>query len=112
MWFYTCLMCREGPHLRNSFICSPLVGSIAPPHFVQKKSVFVGHLSIDINKHQTQREWKEALSTSHYSQPNNIEYEMAMEWCLLQSKSKLWWNKFYMQQGEELRKLKPNLKLK
>lgn len=38
---------------------------------------------------------KEALSTSHYSQPNTIEYEMAMEWCWLQSISKLWWKKFY-----------------
>ncbi|KAI8568804.1 hypothetical protein RHMOL_Rhmol02G0228900 [Rhododendron molle] len=94
------------------FIPSPLVGSVPPPRSVQKKSAFVGHLSIDIIKHQMQREWKEALSTSHYSQPNNMEYEMAMEWCLLQSRSKLWWNKFYKIQGEELRKLKANLKLK
>ncbi|XP_058203995.1 protein ANTI-SILENCING 1 isoform X4 [Rhododendron vialii] len=91
---------------------SPLVGSVPPPRSVQKKSAFVGHLSIDIIKHQMQREWKEALSTSHYSQPNNMEYEMAMEWCLLQSRSKLWWNKFYKIQGEELRKLKANLKMK
>jgi len=91
---------------------SPLVGSIPPPRSVQKKFAFVGHLSIDINKHQMQKEWKEALSTSHYSQPNTIEYEMAMEWCWLQSISKFWWKKFYKEQGEELKKLKANLKLK
>ncbi|XP_057504315.1 protein ANTI-SILENCING 1-like isoform X2 [Actinidia eriantha] len=91
---------------------SPIVGSSAPPPFQEKKSTFVGHLCIDKIKQQTQREMREAVSTSHCSQPNTIEYEMAMEWCVLQSRSERWWKQIYMQQGVELRKLKANLKLK
>ncbi|XP_057504082.1 protein ANTI-SILENCING 1-like isoform X2 [Actinidia eriantha] len=97
-----CLMLPNG---------SPIVGSSAPPPFQEKKSTFVGHLCIDKIKQQTQREMREAVSTSHCSQPNTIEYEMAMEWCVLQSRSERWWKQIYMQQGVELRKLKANLKL-
>jgi hypothetical protein len=32
---------------------------------------------------------KEAVSTSHCSQPNTLEYDLAMEWCLLQDRSDL-----------------------
>ncbi|THF95070.1 hypothetical protein TEA_028957 [Camellia sinensis var. sinensis] len=91
----------------------PLVGSMAPPpSFLGKQSTFTGHLFVDKSKHQMQREMKEAVSTSHCSQPNTIEYEMAMEWRLLQSRSDRWWKLLYKRQGEELRKLKSNLKLK
>jgi hypothetical protein len=38
---------------------------------------------------------REAVSTSHCSQPNTIEYEMAMEWCLLQERSEFSWKKLY-----------------
>ncbi|XP_057478472.1 protein ANTI-SILENCING 1-like isoform X2 [Actinidia eriantha] len=98
-----CLMLPNG---------SPIVGSSASPLFQEKKSTFVGHLCIDKIKQQTQREMREAVSTSHCSQPNTIEYEMAMEWCLLQSRSERWWKQIYKQHGVELRKLKANLKLK
>lgn len=30
---------------------------------------------------------KDAVSTSHCSQPNTVEYDMAMDWVLLQEKS-------------------------
>lgn len=30
---------------------------------------------------------RDAVATSHCSQPNNVEYEMAMEWCLHQARS-------------------------
>ncbi|CAL5431598.1 unnamed protein product [Camellia sinensis] len=99
-----CLMLSNG---------RPLVGSMAPPpSFLGKQSTFTGHLFVDKSKHQMQREMKEAVSTSHCSQPNTIEYEMAMEWRLLQSRSDRWWKLLYKRQGEELRKLKSNLKLK
>ncbi|GFP80265.1 hypothetical protein PHJA_000169900 [Phtheirospermum japonicum] len=62
------------------------------PKFLEKQT-FVGHLAID--KARRQRDMKEAVSTSHYSQNNTIEYEMAMAWCLLQSKSDSWWEKLY-----------------
>uniref|UniRef100_A0A5B7B2F1 BAH domain-containing protein n=1 Tax=Davidia involucrata TaxID=16924 RepID=A0A5B7B2F1_DAVIN len=99
-----CLMLSNG---------RPLVGGIAPPPCLPgKQSTFFGHLFIDKIKMQMQREMKQAVSTSHCSQPNTIEYEMAMEWCLLQSRSESWWKRLYKQQGEELRKLKANLKSK
>ncbi|GFS44927.1 bromo-adjacent homology (BAH) domain-containing protein [Actinidia rufa] len=78
----------------NTKLC-PIVGSSAPPPFQEKKSTFVGHLCIDKIKQQTQREMREAVSTSHCSQPNTIEYEMAMEWCVLQSRSERWWKQIY-----------------
>lgn len=90
----------------------PLVGSIGTPCFPEKKPTFFGHLVIDKVKNQMQREMREAVSTSHCSQPNTIEYEMAMEWCLLQERSDLSWKKLYKQQGEALRKLKSSLKFK
>ncbi|KAA8525308.1 hypothetical protein F0562_007163 [Nyssa sinensis] len=99
-----CLMLSNG---------RPLVGSIAPPPYLPgKQSTFFGHLFIDKIKMQMQKEMKQAVSTSHCSQPNTIEYEMAMEWCLLQARSGSWWKSLYKQQGEELRKLKANLKSK
>lgn len=94
----------------------PLVGSRPqPPNFPGKQSTCIGHLSIlsvDKMKQLMQREMRDAVSTSHCSQPNTIEFEMALEWCLLQSRSDNWWKRLYKQQGEELRKLKANLKLK
>lgn len=57
VWFYACLTFREGSYLQIFLIPSPLVGSFARPRSVQKKSAFVGHLSIDLIKHQMQREW-------------------------------------------------------
>ncbi|XP_030946678.1 protein ANTI-SILENCING 1 [Quercus lobata] len=89
----------------------PLVGSKITC-YPEKKPSFFGHLVIDKLKHQMQREMKEAVSTSHCSQPNTIEYEMAMEWCLLQDRSELAWKKLYEQQGEALRKLQSSLKFK
>ncbi|KAK9274402.1 hypothetical protein L1049_019216 [Liquidambar formosana] len=98
-----CLMLSNG---------RPLVGSIATPCFPGKDSTLVGHLYVDKLKVQMQREMKLAVSTSHCSQPNTIEYEMAMEWCLLQERSDSCWKKLFKQQGEELRKQKAELKSK
>ncbi|XP_038898911.1 protein ANTI-SILENCING 1 [Benincasa hispida] len=89
---------------------SVLVGSFASPHLLSKKQTFFGHHSIDKLRHQMQREMKEAVSTSHCSQPNTVEYDMAMEWCLLQERSELVCKKLFKQQEEELRKLQSKLK--
>ncbi|KAF7830145.1 protein ANTI-SILENCING 1 isoform X1 [Senna tora] len=88
----------------------PLVGSFGYPSFPEKKPTFYGHLVVD--QHRMQREMKDAISTSHCSQPNNIEYDMAMEWCLLQERANYSWKKLYRQQGAELRKVKAKLKAK
>ncbi|KAL3586956.1 hypothetical protein D5086_013823 [Populus alba] len=75
-----CLMLSNG---------RPVVGSIAAPCFPGKQSTFFGHLVINKLRTHKQREMKEAVSTSHCSQPNTLEYEMAMDWCLLQERSDL-----------------------
>lgn len=95
-----CLMLSNG---------RPLVATTCPPILLRKNSNFFGHLAIDKIRLQNQREMDEAVSTSHFSQPNTIEYDMAMEWSLLQSRSKKWWEMIHKQQGDELRKLKTAL---
>lgn len=101
-------------------VCRPLVASYGVlPKLSEKQTSFVGHLDIGRDRRSMQREmvcslslsllhnmsmltWdilcifqKEAVSTSHYSQHNTIEFEMAMEWCLLQSRSEKWWKNLY-----------------
>ncbi|KAI3687401.1 hypothetical protein L1987_81097 [Smallanthus sonchifolius] len=89
----------------------PLVGTPCPPVSTKKNFTFFGHLTVDKARFQNQRE-DEAVSTSHFSQPNTIEYDMAMEWCLQQIRSKKCWEKLHKQQGLELKKLKKDLKQK
>ncbi|KAL2548384.1 protein ANTI-SILENCING 1 [Forsythia ovata] len=89
----------------------PLVGCYGVLSRVSgRQATFAGHLAIDDIRRQIQREMKDAVSTSHYSQTNTIEYEMAMDWCLLQSRSDIWWKKIYEGQREQLKKLSANLK--
>lgn len=38
---------------------------------------------------------KDVVSTSHCSQPNNIEYDMGIEWCLLQERANKSWRMLY-----------------
>ncbi|KAJ1396382.1 RNA-binding domain superfamily [Sesbania bispinosa] len=91
----------------------PLVGSSRPPCFPEKKPMFYGHHVVDQQRmHMMQREMKDAVSTSHCSQPNNIEYDMAIEWCLLQERADKTWRRLYQRQGEQLSKLKAKLKSK
>ncbi|KAK1282888.1 hypothetical protein QJS10_CPB22g00359 [Acorus calamus] len=53
----------------------------------EQKYRFVGNLSLERKRFAMQREeMKNAVSTSHCSQPNTIEYEMAMDWEFLQEK--------------------------
>ncbi|KAL3844157.1 hypothetical protein ACJIZ3_001560 [Penstemon smallii] len=87
----------------------PLVGCI--PKLLEKRTAFHGHFTINKVRRRTQREMKEAVSTAHFAQPNTIEYDMAMEWLFLQSKSVLWWERLYEEQEMQLRKLVTNLKM-
>ncbi|XP_042519352.1 protein ANTI-SILENCING 1 isoform X2 [Macadamia integrifolia] len=92
---------------------SPLVGSRVTPLMPGTPCTFYGHIFIEKLRPQMQREeMKRAVSTSHYSQPNTIEYDMAMEWRLLQARSENWWKALYKRHGDELKKLKGNLKSK
>ncbi|KAK7283010.1 hypothetical protein RIF29_12202 [Crotalaria pallida] len=90
----------------------PLVGSTRSPRFPEKKTGFLGHHVVDHLRTQMQREMKDAVSTSHCSQPNNIEYDMALEWCLLEERADEAWRRLFKQQGEELKKVQAKLKSK
>ncbi|CAK7353382.1 unnamed protein product [Dovyalis caffra] len=80
--------------------------------FPKKAVNLFGHLVINKLRIHMQREMKEAVSTSHCSQPNTLEYDMAMEWCLLQERSDQALRKLRQQQEQELRKLRATLKSK
>ncbi|KAJ4958617.1 hypothetical protein NE237_025728 [Protea cynaroides] len=70
----------------------PIVGCKQAPTELGRPSSFCGHLSINKIKSRLQRpEKRDAVSTAHFSQANTIEYDMALEWCLLQERSKEWW---------------------
>ncbi|KAM1219661.1 hypothetical protein FF2_046060 [Malus domestica] len=76
--------------------CRPIIGIRRTLKVPDKAARFVGHLSIPkLRFHSQREEMRKAVSTSHCSQPNTIEYDMAMEWCLLQQKSDLWWEALY-----------------
>ncbi|XP_052487537.1 protein ANTI-SILENCING 1 [Gossypium raimondii] len=73
---------------------------------------FVGHLTIDKLQLQRQTEdMKKAKSTSHASQPNNIEFDMGMEWRLLQLKSDMWWKALHERQEKEIEAVRNQLKM-
>ncbi|KAJ8451071.1 hypothetical protein Cgig2_026880 [Carnegiea gigantea] len=97
-----CLMLPDG---------RPVVGSFWVASFDEKQSQFPGHLVIDKLRRQTQRELK-AVSTSHSSQPNTLEYEMAVEWRLLQDRADFCWKKLSKQHEDDLKNLVSRLKRK
>uniref|UniRef100_A0A1D1ZK63 BAH and coiled-coil domain-containing protein 1 n=2 Tax=Anthurium amnicola TaxID=1678845 RepID=A0A1D1ZK63_9ARAE len=80
----------------------PLVGRRAIPRPSAKSSKFFGHYYIDRLKMQRE-EWKKAVSTSHCSQANTIEFEMGMDWVLLQEQSKSWWSELHKGHEEEMK---------
>ncbi|XP_060963222.1 protein ANTI-SILENCING 1 isoform X2 [Cannabis sativa] len=89
----------------------PLVGRLGTPCFPEgKRTLFYGHIAIDKLRYQMPREQRDAVSTSHCSQPNTYEYDMAMEWILLHERSDFLWKKLFWEQEQEMRKLKKKLK--
>ncbi|PKA51614.1 DNA (cytosine-5-)-methyltransferase [Apostasia shenzhenica] len=81
-------------------VCAKL-GMLELPRNTNK---FSGHLKIDRSRIQTLRlEHKKALSTSHCSQPNTIEYEMALDWLLLQEKYRRSWKRLLKNQGDQMK---------
>ncbi|GAU11054.1 hypothetical protein TSUD_113470 [Trifolium subterraneum] len=72
-------------------------GTVTDP---AKQNTLTGHLSINrAARHKQSREMRDAVSTSHCSQPNTIEYAMAMEWTKHYYKSEACW--------EALREVEP-----
>ncbi|GAV69173.1 hypothetical protein CFOL_v3_12674, partial [Cephalotus follicularis] len=77
-----------------------------------KPASFVGHLVIDKNRSQRQHKEKSAVSTSHFSQSNTIEYDLAMDWRVLQERSDKWWTLLHEEQAKQIQRGQSLLRLK
>ncbi|KAI3996634.1 hypothetical protein MKX01_009466 [Papaver californicum] len=87
----------------------PLIAQRGVPRILPDKSATViGHLSV--NKMNKSREQTKAVSTSHCAQPNTIEYELALDWILMQKRSETCLQALYEGHGKELAALKAKLK--
>ncbi|XP_026402228.1 protein ANTI-SILENCING 1-like isoform X2 [Papaver somniferum] len=72
----------------------PLIAQRGVPRVLRDKSAtMIGHLMV--NRMNKNREWAKALSTSHCAQPNTIEYELALDWILMQKRSEKCWRTLY-----------------
>ncbi|XXG55998.1 hypothetical protein AAC387_Pa03g3535 [Persea americana] len=80
-----------------------------PPRVLEGPAKFFGHLTIDKVKIQARGEKETAVSTAHFAQANTIEYQMAMEWRLLQIRSEVLWAELYKWHGEERKELTKSL---
>ncbi|KAL4589131.1 hypothetical protein LXL04_002033 [Taraxacum kok-saghyz] len=88
----------------------PIVGSRPSMKEAGKPSRYFGHLTINTMKQKHRMEGvTSAVSTSHFSQPNTIEFDMAMEWFKLQKTWKLCWDALYQCQDEEIVNFKTRL---
>ncbi|XP_038988426.1 protein ANTI-SILENCING 1-like [Phoenix dactylifera] len=99
-----CLMLPKGRPLT----CSK--GMLKVP--LPKSSTFTGHSSVMLKSQLQREDMKKAVSTSHCSQPNTIEYEMAMDWILTQEKSVRWFHRLFKRHGDEQKLGQKNLKHK
>ncbi|QCE08917.1 hypothetical protein DEO72_LG10g135 [Vigna unguiculata] len=98
-----CLSLGEGR------IVSAMKGALREP---DKKKKFTGHLVIDRTALQRQnQEMRNAVSTSHCSQPNTIEYPMSIEWLLHYAKFNACWDALYQRQMKEIQDVKSKLRM-
>ncbi|XP_061347099.1 protein ANTI-SILENCING 1-like [Gastrolobium bilobum] len=99
-----CLILGEGR------IVSAEKGTVREPC---KQSNFSGHLVIRrrVLLQKRRQEMSNAISTSHCSQPNTIEYAMAIKWLLEYHKSDACWNALYKRQLKEILDVKSKFKM-
>ncbi|KAJ9537745.1 hypothetical protein OSB04_030478 [Centaurea solstitialis] len=89
----------------------PVVGSRPLLKNPGQPSKYFGHITINNLKQMQQADYmRNAVSTSHYSQPNTIAFEMALEWCALVMRFNLCWDALFEQQAKEIADLKTHLK--
>ncbi|XP_050884393.1 protein ANTI-SILENCING 1 isoform X2 [Lathyrus oleraceus] len=94
--------------LEDGRVVTARKGSVRDP---VKQSTFTGHLTISRAVHHKQsREMRNAVSTSHCSQPNTIEYAMAIEWAHQYDKSEACWKALCEKQMKEIEAVKRKLR--
>ncbi|PNY11534.1 nucleic acid binding protein [Trifolium pratense] len=95
--------------LEDGRVVSARKGTVIDP---VKKSTFIGHLSISrAALHKQCREMRNAVSTSHCSQPNTIEYAMAIEWTQNHDQSEACWKALCEKQMKEIENVQSKLRL-
>ncbi|RZC49881.1 hypothetical protein C5167_018315 [Papaver somniferum] len=84
----------------------------APRVFPETSAKFFGHITLDRYRHRGGKTGfqKRAVSTSHCAQSNTVEYELALDWILLQRQSKATRKALFELHGKELDALKAELK--
>eukprot|EP00249_Psilotum_nudum_P024075 c29082_g1_i1 orf=551-3115(-) len=83
----------------------PLIASVAEPPAPSKVSRFPGHFPLEkfkMSRQHDNEEMRKAVSTSHCSQPNTIEFEMAMEWRQHQEMVQKCWDDLFKRQDDEV----------
>lgn len=93
--------------LEDGRVVTARMGTVRDP---VKQSTFIGHLLISRAVLRKQREMRNAVSTSHCSQPNNIEYAMAIEWTHQYDKSEACWKALCEKQMKEIDNVKSKLR--
>ncbi|XP_071715091.1 protein ANTI-SILENCING 1-like [Rutidosis leptorrhynchoides] len=73
-------------------------------------SKYYGHIMLDKPKQRIHL--RNAVSTCHFSQPNTVAFDMAMEWKALQKKWELCLDALHTQQAKEIATLQDQLKSK
>lgn len=82
----------------------PLIASKVAPPTAGKVARFPGHFPLDNFKLWKQRQeevMKKSFEISHFSDPNTVEFEMAMEWQRLQEMLSSCWDRLYKIQRDE-----------
>ncbi|KAK2353946.1 protein ANTI-SILENCING [Trifolium repens] len=94
--------------LEDGRVVSARKGTVRDP---VKQNTFIGHLSISrAALHKQCRETRNAVSTSHCSQPNTIEYAMAIEWTQNHDQSEACWKALYEKQMKEIEDVQSKLR--
>lgn len=86
----------------------PLIASKAKPSESSQLSRFPGHLALEkfkLSRALQNDDYRRAVATSHCSQPNTIEYEMAMEWAHLQEIAQTCKNELFKKQRDEIEEI-------
>ncbi|KAJ8756083.1 hypothetical protein K2173_024630 [Erythroxylum novogranatense] len=86
-----------------------IVGKRASLRNPGKTATFNGHLVLNNKHRRISEDMRKAVSTSHFSQANNLEFELAIEWRLLQEKSNMWWKELHKQQLNEINEVRRQL---
>ncbi|KAJ7517544.1 hypothetical protein O6H91_21G028600 [Diphasiastrum complanatum] len=86
----------------------PLLATEVEQRVPGKSTKFIGHINLDKFKSGRSLEsegMRNAVATSHCSQPNTIEYEMAIQWRVIDEQKQMQWEHLRKKQEEAVKLL-------